>query len=849
MKNFKKYFIEKTICKDCVLFFFNTSILFSICFSILTFNCSAQGVAINFTGDTANTKAMLDIDVTGMPHKAGLLIPRITTAERDDISLPIPESLLIYNTTTKCLEIYVGTAWQAVVCGCTSKPAAAGIISGTATVCPGQNAVLYSVPAITGASSYTWSYSGTGASIVGSTSSVIIYFSNTATAGNLSVMGTNACGNGTVSSDYPIAVNSTAPNITGQPENPTPVCAGTGSSTFTVTATGGLTYQWQEFIISWNNVANAGVYSNVTTATLTITNPPLIMNTYKYRCIVSGTCTSSTSDGVATLTVNPIPSVTNVTTATICSGTNPNIALTSSVPCNFTWTTGTVTGDITGASASSGSTINQILTNPSNATAGSVQYIVTPTSITGSCVGATFTITVTVNPTPTVTNTPLAQTICTGGNTTLVAISSNAGGSTFTWTASASEGISGFTASGSTTLPVQTIINPGSTAGTVTYAITPTANTCVGEVTNYITTVNPLPTTVTASASPNPICSGTTLDLTGSATGTTTWSWTGPNSFTSSLQNPTITNFNSAGIGVYTLTASNACGSGTAANTNSVSIKPFSATGGTITYTDASGLNPRSSTPYSGGYTVHTFTSSGTFTPVCNGNIDALVVAGGGGGGNNAGAGGGAGGFKTATGFAVTVQEYTVSVGSGGSAGTASVSGTAGQNSVFSSITSSGGGYGTNSNGTGGSGGSGGGGSATFSGGSGISGEGYAGGNGNGQDGSSRAGAGGGGAGAVGQNTVSSSTPGTGGVGLTSSISGISTYYAGGGGGASHVGGAGANGGNGGGGKGGTGNWPSSGTTGTNGSSNTGGGGGAGGGGGYDGGAGGSGIVIIRYPN
>jgi hypothetical protein len=43
------------------------------------------------------------------------------------------------------------------------------------------------------------------------------------------------------------------------------------------------------------------------------------------------------------------------------------------------------------------------LTNPSNATAGTVEYIVTPTSTTGTCTGA-FTITVTVNPKPSVTN-------------------------------------------------------------------------------------------------------------------------------------------------------------------------------------------------------------------------------------------------------------------------------------------------------------------------------------------------------------------------------------------------------------------------------------------------------------
>ncbi len=63
------------------------------------------------------------------------------------------------------------------------------------------------------------------------------------------------------------------------------------------------------------------------------------------------------------------------------------------------------------------------------------------------------------------------------------------------------------------------------------------------------------PTGVTAVATPNPVCAGQTLNLSGNATGATSWIWTGPNGFTSTLQNPTIPNITSAGAGVYTLTA------------------------------------------------------------------------------------------------------------------------------------------------------------------------------------------------------------------------------------------------------------------------------------------------------
>jgi hypothetical protein len=60
-----------------------------------------------------------------------------------------------------------------------------------------------------------------------------------------------------------------------------------------------------------------------------------------------------------------------------------------------------------------------------------VQYIVTPTSTTGSCAGTPFTITVTVNPTPAVT-TAATKSICSGTSTNISLTASAA--STFSWT-------------------------------------------------------------------------------------------------------------------------------------------------------------------------------------------------------------------------------------------------------------------------------------------------------------------------------------------------------------------------------------------------------------------------------
>ena len=259
--------------------------------------------------------------------------------------------------------------------------------------------------------------------------------------------------------------------------------------------------------------------------------------------------------------------------------------------------------------------------------------------------------------------------------------------------------------------------------------------------------------------------------------------------------------------------------------------------GGTITYTDAGGLNPVASPPYANGYVVHTFTNnSDTLLIPANASADVLVVGGGGGGGASYSGGGGAGGLIYRNAFSVAANSsYTVTVGSGGAGGFFNASyPTIGGDSTFDALIALGGGYGGNDRQNGSfparipsSGGSGGGGTgvgaAATQPSSGSLGFGNSGGTGSSPQ---NLGGGGGGAGSAGGN-------GPGGNGLQYSISGTASWYAGGGGGWLASGGSGI------GGSGLSGN-------GTAGAINTGSGGGGAAGG--NGGAGGSGIVIVKYP-
>ncbi|GFH47586.1 hypothetical protein CTEN210_04061 [Chaetoceros tenuissimus] len=245
----------------------------------------------------------------------------------------------------------------------------------------------------------------------------------------------------------------------------------------------------------------------------------------------------------------------------------------------------------------------------------------------------------------------------------------------------------------------------------------------------------------------------------------------------------------------------------------------------------------------SGGYGIHTFTSSGTFT-VNSGtrDVEFLIIAGGGSGGiatvNNdcGGGGGGAGGYISSVvgessgggcspvGKAtVTSGSYSIVVGAGGAAVVGSnMAGLSGENSSAFGHTAIGGGGGSNRDSIAGKlGGSGGGGSCVGYNGSGISCQGYQGGG--GQNTPSGGTYGGGGAGGF-DSTARTAVGGPGGAGVTSSITGVAIGRAGGGGGgggqssggaATHGGGSGGN---------------SPRGTGSSGTKNTGGGGGGAGG-------------------
>lgn len=123
-------------------------------------------------------------------------------------------------------------------------PAAPGTISGQSEVCGGSNSVAYSVAAVTGATSYSWTLpagaviaSGTG------TNSITVNYGPTATSGNISVSAQNSCGDGQPSVKA-ITVSS-LPVAAGVINGMSTVCQGSNGVTYTVAEiTGASSYTW-----------------------------------------------------------------------------------------------------------------------------------------------------------------------------------------------------------------------------------------------------------------------------------------------------------------------------------------------------------------------------------------------------------------------------------------------------------------------------------------------------------------------------------------------------------------------------------------------------------------------------
>lgn len=358
-----------------------------------------------------------------------------------------------------------------------------------------------------------------------------------------------------------------APAFTTQPQSGT-VCQGQTPAVLNVAYTNGTgtaSYQW------FSNVANNNTGGALITGANNATYQPsgaTVGTTYYYAEITfsSGGCQVITSN-VATVTIDPLPSVTTPQAETICSGSAFHITPVDGggnyapAGTTYTWSAPTGTGFTGGsAQATPQSNISQTLINTTTAPV-TATYMVTPRF--NSCIGNTFMITITINPTAVIAD--VTRTICSEGTFTVdpstIPAASIPAGTTYSWNAPVvTGGLTGGTAGTGQTIITGSLNNPTTTTQTATYTVTPTspAGNCSGNSFDIVVTVRPQlqVTQVLSNYSGFEVSTAGgndgEVDLTPTGgSGAYTYLWSGPNGFTSTQQDVT-------GLiaGTYTVTIS-----------------------------------------------------------------------------------------------------------------------------------------------------------------------------------------------------------------------------------------------------------------------------------------------------
>ena len=436
--------------------------------------------------------------------------------------------------------------------------------TGSATVTGGRNLSITSLAVNATTITITYTCNGTNLSDTMTISGIQIRAITAASTGNINRTGgsgtINGLTNGTNVTNTITSVVGAYPTISTQPISNT-ACTN-GIVTFSVTAAGATTYQWQKNGI---NITNGGIYSGATTNTLTITNPTVAENGASYTVILNN-ATCPTTSSAATITVIATPaaptSITPSTAITICNGSSTTLNATSAGN-TINWYT-TASGGTSIGSSSSGvnfsvapTTATTYYAEAQNAS-GCKSLTRTATAVIAIATAPVIEFTQGQNdPTYTI-NASSCGTIVGGGQNDLDIFSGNPGGSsTFQWQVSYNNGATWVDGPGPTSTTTQYVLDPvytiyESVAGTYYFRVLITNNGCT-RISNAIV----LTVTGTASLIPGIIgsnqvfCAGTGNPAPFTATAPTGGTGTYIYQWQSSTDNSTFTTIAGATAATY----------------------------------------------------------------------------------------------------------------------------------------------------------------------------------------------------------------------------------------------------------------------------------------------------------
>jgi|GEM_PF-1277031 len=440
------------------------------------------------------------------------------SADISDIFMGVNHKLtLTYSTPQShaynCLISDLGTTSGCATSDLTSNTGEWTQPTATATnggpYCEGDTIQLTGAP--DGMTTYAW----TGPNgYTSSEQSPSILSATVAMAGDYTLTVTD--GDGCTNQDTTTVVVNTAPVASAS--NGGPYCEGQtieltggpdGMSSYAWTGPNGYTSSEQSPSILSSTTAMAGVY------TLTVTNAD-----------------GCTDDATTSVTVDIGVTATASNTGPYCEGDTIQLNGSPDSMASYAWT---------GPNGFTSSEQNPSIPAATAAMGG--DYTLTATN-SGGCTGQdTTTVVVNTPPTAAASN---GGPYCEGDTIDLTGEPDSM--ASYAWT-----GPNGFTSS----LQSPTIADATSAAAGV-YTLTVTdANGCTDQTTTSVT-VNASPTATASNT--GPVCEGFPVQLIGGPAGMSSYSWTGPNGYTSSLQSPTILVTTSSHNGVYTLTVTNAAG-------------------------------------------------------------------------------------------------------------------------------------------------------------------------------------------------------------------------------------------------------------------------------------------------
>ncbi|NDK54960.1 ice-binding family protein [Pontibacter fetidus] len=436
-------------------------------------------------------------------------------------------------------------------------PTAPATITGPDEVCKAQTDLTYSVAAITGVTSYTWSVPS-GWVIVSGQGTTSIKVNAGTTNGNISVTATNDCGT-SAAKTMAVKVSTDIPATPGAITGPATVCGGQASITYSIAAVQGATsYTWSApgwTIVSGQGTTSITVNSGNTGTTISV--------------IAKNACGNTSAAQIAAVVTQSIPAKPGTITGTTAACVGKDQTYTVPVVAgatSYTWAVPTGWSIV--------SQNNNSIVVKTGTTAGNIS--VTATNGCGTGPASTLAVSPITGAISGITGISGNTTTCTTGNITFtVPAGTNVSG--YSWEVPAGWAI----VSGQGT--TQVTVKAGATSGTIKL----TASNDCGAVTvtkqvEVNTTVPATPGAITGNAS---ACSGSTQKYSiAPVSGAVSYTWSVPQGWTITAGQGTTTIDVKAGTttGQVTVTATNDCGSSSSSSTKTITITSSAPVAGNI---------------------------------------------------------------------------------------------------------------------------------------------------------------------------------------------------------------------------------------------------------------------------